>query len=241
MYRMYLADEKNTILLPVTPGKISTKINGKNKTITLINEGEVNMIKAPGLTDIAIDKLILPMMNQYPFAQYENGFQPAGYFLEKLSQFKNSQKPITFVLTRKSPDDKTLLFDTNMKVTLEQYEIVEDAGEGLDIVVKLDLKQYVFWGSKKLVIKKSNNVGNKLKAVGKKATRQTKTPATTYTVRTGDSLFNIAKKQLNDASKWKKIYELNKKVIESTAKKHGRKSSSNGKWIYAGTKLKLPT
>lgn len=50
----------------------------------------------------------------------------------------------------------------------------------------------------------------------------------------------IAKKQLNDASLWKTIYSLNKKAIEAEAKKRGRKSSSNGHWIYPGTKLKLP-
>lgn len=60
-------------------------------------------------------------------------------------------------------------------------------------------------------------------------------------VKSGDCLINIAKKQLNDGSKWQKIYSLNKTTIEAEAKKHGRKSSSNGHWIYPGTKLKLPS
>jgi nucleoid-associated protein YgaU len=50
----------------------------------------------------------------------------------------------------------------------------------------------------------------------------------------------IAKKQMNNASAWKKIYQLNQKTIENAARKHGRKSSSNGAYIYAGTVLKLP-
>ena len=50
----------------------------------------------------------------------------------------------------------------------------------------------------------------------------------------------IARKQLGDGSRWKEIYSLNKKVIEAEARKRGRKSSSNGHWIYPGTKLKLP-
>lgn len=38
---------------------------------------------------------------------------------------------------------------------------------------------------------------------------------------------------------WVALYELNKAVIEDTAKENGRASSSNGWWIYPGTVLKL--
>ena len=36
------------------------------------------------------------------------------------------------------------------------------------------------------------------------------------------------------------IYNANKSIIESTAKKYGKKSSSNGHWIYPGCKLTIP-
>ena len=36
--------------------------------------------------------------------------------------------------------------------------------------------------------------------------------ATTYTIKSGDSLSGIAQEQLGDASRWKEIYELNKDV-----------------------------
>ena len=41
-------------------------------------------------------------------------------------------------------------------------------------------------------------------------------------------------------SKWRNIYNANKKVIEAAAKKHGRRNSDNGHWIYPGTVLTLP-
>ena len=41
-YSVYLG----TMLLPVTPGKLTLKINNGNKTYCLMNEGEINALKA---------------------------------------------------------------------------------------------------------------------------------------------------------------------------------------------------
>ena len=62
----------------------------------------------------------------------------------------------------------------------------------------------------------------------------------TYIVKKGDTLMKIAKKTLGKSSKWERLYEINKKVIEEAAKKHGKKSSSKGKRLYPKTVLKIP-
>ena len=43
------------VLLPVPPEKLQIKINGSNKTITLMNDGEINILKNAGLTDIEFE------------------------------------------------------------------------------------------------------------------------------------------------------------------------------------------
>lgn len=252
-YEMYMRN----ILFPVTPGKMSVKINGANKTVTLINEGEVNLIKTPGLTEITIDELLLPTRQEYPFAKYLlDKFRRPQYYLKKLEKWKKKKKPIQFLLLRCTPDYKRLLWDTYFDCTIEDYEIIEDADKyGMDVCVKLHLKEYRHWGTKKLVKKKKKSKGTLVPSNGKKKdasagkketatvkkTRKAKEKATSYIVKSGDCLINIARKQLNDGSKWTKIYDLNKPVIEAEAKKRGRKSSSNGHWIYPGTVLKLPS
>lgn len=247
-------------LFPVTPGKITYKIKGSNKTVTLIDEGEVNFVKTPGLTEITIDELFLPNQ-EYPFASYiklkdEDGnrlagkdeYQPASDYLEKFEIWKKRRKPVHFVVSRTTPAGENLLWDTNLYVTIENYEIIEDADKyGMDIAVKLSMKEYRYFGAKKLVVKNSGkNKGQKnskkkdsnKKQVKKKKTRKTKDTPKMYTVKKGDRLMYIARKQLGDGSKWKSIYNLNKSVIEKTAKEHGK--SGNGYWIFPGTKLKLP-
>ncbi len=61
-----------------------------------------------------------------------------------------------------------------------------------------------------------------------------------YTVQKGDSLWNIAKHYYGSGTKCKDIYELNKQIIESEAKRRGRISSNNGYWIYPGMVLQIP-
>lgn len=61
-----------------------------------------------------------------------------------------------------------------------------------------------------------------------------------YTVQKGDSLWNIAKDHYGSGMKCKDIYELNKQMIESEAKRRGRMNSNNGYWIYPGMVLQIP-
>ena len=91
-YRLYM----DGILYPVTPSKITMKINGKNETVTLINEGEANILKSPGLTDVDFE-LLLPAV-QYPFAVYPNGFRPAKYYLDKLEALMSAKSAFQYLV-----------------------------------------------------------------------------------------------------------------------------------------------
>ena len=75
-YRFYLGG----VLLPVTPGKLSVKIENKNKTVTLIDRGEINLLKSPGLSEISFD-ILLPSQ-AYPFAN--ESVMPPRYYLSLL-------------------------------------------------------------------------------------------------------------------------------------------------------------
>ena len=70
----------------------------------------------------------------------------------------------------------------------------------------------------------------------KKSTKKKKT----YRIVQGDTLCGISRKKYKTESKWRNIYNANKKVIEAASKKHGRRNSDNGHWIYPGTVLTLP-
>lgn len=62
----------------------------------------------------------------------------------------------------------------------------------------------------------------------------------TYTVVPGDTLWAIAKRYYGSGTKYTIIYNANVDTIESTAKAHGKASSSKGHWIWPGEILVIP-
>ncbi|AVK85262.1 peptidoglycan-binding protein [Lysinibacillus sp. B2A1] len=213
MYNFFM----DGVQFPVAPPELSTKINGRNETIVLLNDGEVNVIKKPGLTDIEFE-VLLPNV-KYPFAVYTNGFQPATFYLEKLEKLKVDDKPFQFIVNRMMPNGN-LLFDTNMTVTIEDYEIIESAENGFDVTVRISLKQYKAYGNKRIVTKPataSSNASNTSNtATTQKAVVEQTRPTTgketpkTHTVKSGETLWAIAKKYLGDGSKYTELAKLNK-------------------------------
>lgn len=214
-------------LLPVTPSKLDVKIKNANKTLTLINEGEINILKKPGLTEVEFT-CDIPQV-KYPFAVYKSGFKGADYFLDIFEDLKNSRKPFQFIVCRALPSNKKL-FNTNIKVTLEDYKVTEDAGNGFDLTVKIKLKQWRGYGAKTVNI---TITATKPKAAVEPQREATTSPApaqaTTYTVVKGDCLWNIAKKFYGSGSKYTVIYNANKGVI-----------GGNPNLIYPGQVLTIP-
>jgi len=201
MYSFFLGG----LRLPVAPSKMSLKVSNKNRTIDLMNLGEVNILKAPGLSDISFE-FLLPAV-QYPFAVYDGGFVAPEQYLASLKKLKKDKKPFRFTVSRISPKGD-FLFETNMLVSLESYSIVEDAQNGLDIMVSVELKEYKSYGTQTLKIEASASDSEPAKAVIEEK-RPAKEPISQYTVKAGDSLWAICKKQLGDGSKYAEIAKLN--------------------------------
>lgn len=144
-YLFYL----DKVLLPIAPSKLQIKITNQNSTLNLINDGEVSILKKAGLSEVSFD-VLLPNVN-YPFASYNDGFQKAIYYLDKLEELKTSQEPFQFIITREFPSGDSL-HSTNMTVSLENYTITEQATQGFDVVVSISLKQYKSYGTKTCTI-----------------------------------------------------------------------------------------
>ncbi len=223
-YKCYLFGQ----LMPETPSKLTVKIKGKNKTLELLNEGEINFLRTPGLTEITLP-LTFPMLT---------ASRRPEYYLDLLEKAKTGRSTTQFIMTRTTPNGR-LLFDTNIKVSVEDYTITESATNGLDVSVEVNLKQYRDYGTKTIKVEteakkttaavtQQTQTAPKAATVTKERPATTAPKATTYTVKKGDCLWNIAKKYLGNGAKYNLIYNANKDKIK------------NPNLIYVGQVLTIP-
>lgn len=206
-YHFYLGK----CLLPIAPSKLQIKINSANKMLTLMDEGQINILKTPELTDIEFE-CDIPQV-EYPFAIYTSGFESAAVFLDYFEELKKVRKPFQFIVSRAMPSGKKLL-STNIKVSMEDYTITEQAGNGFDYTVKIKLKQYRDYGTKTVNIKFENSKATAT-VQQTRAAETSPAPANsqTYTVANGDCLWSIAKYFYGDGTKYTAIYHANNAVI----------------------------
>lgn len=208
-YKLYL----DGVLMPITPSKMTLKISNQNKAAMLINGEEINQLCSAGLSEVSFE-LLLPQIS-YPFA---NGrARSVSYYLSLLERLKTDKKPFQFILNRGE------YHYTNLTVSLESYEIAEDASDGFDSRVRVSLKQYRTYGTKRVTLTDSGQG-----AVTQARNAYTAPAVSEYTVKKGDCLWNIAKKYLGNGGRYKEIYALNRDKIV------------NPNLIYEGQVLTLP-
>lgn len=234
-YDFYFNIGGEVLTLPITPPSLNMKIGSNNKVVTLIDEGEVNILKSPSLVEFEFEARF--PMRKYPYSRDALNFET---YMNTFTDLKTEKTPFVFTVARSTPDGKGT-WGTTRRVTLEDLEIEEDADEGDDVLVSFSLKEYKDYGVKTLKTAESSAATTSTSEQPRNTDNKSSKP-TTYTVQQGDSLWSIAKKFYGDGSKGAGIYEANKAVIESAAEKYrGKgKGSSNGNYIYAGTVLVIP-
>lgn len=206
MYYFYMG----TMQIPIPPKELVTTINGKNETMDLLGKGEVNIIKPAGLTDVAF-KFLLPN-SDYPFNEsmlFKS--KKAKYYIDELEKLKTTKTVFQFIVVRMKPNGQMLAM-TNMKCTLENYTIEEDADNGFDSYANVSLKQWKPWGAKRIEIKTDKN------GVAKGSVKQDrpvdgKVVATQAKASKGQTLQQIVKKQLGNTDNLFQIAALNKIAV----------------------------
>lgn len=218
---IYLREKNGNreIRFPILPEKIPYK-SGKTEfaTYDIMNRGEVAIPTGVGLSQIGWEAEF-PGEGRQNDPSIRGTWQPPKYYHDTLEDWKAKGTLLTVIV---------IGYPFNFDVDISTYE-AEMSGPFGDMQYTIELQEH-------------RDITIKTEQV-KTSSPETKRPekkTTTYTIKTGDTLWRIAERLLGSGSKWKTIYDANKDIIESTAKKYGKKSSNNGHWIYAGVKLSIP-
>ena len=133
-YQFYM----NKILLPIPPETLTILSPNRNEVVELIDGSQINILKEPGLKEIQFE-ITIPQV-EYPFAVYQRGlkFRNPEIFIKEFEALKKSKKPFQFIINRYVPRIESgnkinSSFSTNLKVSLEEFQHVEDANNGFDL------------------------------------------------------------------------------------------------------------
>lgn len=185
----------------------------------ILNKGAVEVPSGTGLAKISWNSQ-LPGKNRKDNALQRGTWQEPSYYHKIFEDWLKKGTSLNVTVTG---------YPINKDVYLSSYQATPGGGFG-DMEYSIEFteeRDLTITATKKKTDQNSSN---------KRPAKKT----STYTVKKGDTLWGIARKKLKSGKKWKKIYKANKKIIESTAKKRGYKSSNNGWWIFPGTKLTIP-
>lgn len=197
----------NGIMLPVLPSSLEVKREGNNSTYELANIGEVTLCKTPKPAKISLEGMFTK--NYYPFITADYLEEPKSY-VDKIEGWFLDKKVIRFVAAG-------VEVPVSMRMTIEDFSYSESGGEVGDISYSISLKEYRDFEIKKVEIQIAKPV-----SPSTPPSRPTEAPkAKTHTVKKGDCLWAIAKQYYGDGSKYPKIYELNKSLMDAKNKGTG--------------------
>ena len=114
------------MLLPVTPSELTVKTGSCNKTVYILNLGEMNLPRKAGLREIRFRALI--PSEQYSFVQIQELFVPPVFFLGFFREIKQAGEPVQLLVFRSLADGREVLSET-LDVLLEEYTVSEYGGE----------------------------------------------------------------------------------------------------------------
>lgn len=117
----------------------------------------------------------------------------------------NKRKPIRFIFTSTG-------LKINIAASIEEFNYKEVAGNPGDFEYEISLKEYVFYAAKKVTLKTNTTPAGTTTTTTKKEPAKRadeRTKSKTVTIKSGDTLMKIAKRELGDGSRWKEIQKLN--------------------------------
>ncbi len=193
------------IQLPVTPSEIEVSQGTLNKTFTLTNGEQINILKSPKLKIISFSAL-LPRV-KYPFAVYDMGFKDAQFYITVLGELKKNLKPFPFAIVRIMPNGKKMFNMASMLVSLEEYKVIESAEEGFDVKVDITLKEYKTALTK--VVSLNQNEDGSVEVYEQNNRQALKDIPKSYVIQKNENLWEICRRILGDGSRYKEIAELN--------------------------------
>ena len=205
--------EREKIQFPVLPETFEVSFGNTNKTVDISGLGEIVILQDRAAIEVSWDSFF--PATKFPGVQVDSLTLPKT-LLKTICEWKSSDKPVHIILTGT---------DVNFFAAIQSIQPSEEGGDPDSIYYKIKLKEYREVKVRQVQV----NITTKVATVSSQATRtDNRVQEKTYTVKSGDCLWNIAKSLLGSVSRYTEIYNLNKDKIK------------NPNLIYPGQVLRIP-
>lgn len=202
----------DTFIFPVNPEEITIRRDKQFETVNLLSMGEVEVSQQEKVREIAFSSFF-PKEHDDRYCQCGGGDRHPDpqEAMNRLTALMNSKTPVQLIIS-----------DTvvNVLVTLSAHTSTFKGGEPGDVYFDVTFRTY-----RELKAKQLGQAGQ----LNAPARTDSKPLPKVYVVKSGDTLWAIAKQELGDSGKWKALYETNKTVI-----------GPNANLIRPGQKLVMP-
>lgn len=246
---------KDGFLLPLPPEKFDMSFQQDPRSYVAINQQEYTLPGAKRMAEIMLEGM-------FPWAtRFTGGWGPGGKpnYLPGYITTANFTSPAEcvrrFLALMKSaqpfyltvgpppnaPHSNTHpggLVGTGWKFTVTSFEYGEAFGHPGSYVFAMTLRQWIPTYPPRN--KTNNTTSGTTQGPVIKPPQDDRPKVKVYTIRSGDTLWDISARFLGSGTRWPQIYSLNRKVIEDECKRRGSSCYPRGWHIWPGTKLKIP-
>lgn len=256
------------ILLPLPPEKFDVTRSSDPRTFVSVNQRQYSLPGSKDLASVSLEGMFpysdpdkwgsFGKPNYLPRYITKDNFKTPTYLVKAFSKLMSNAQP--FNLTVGDPPGSTSNkekggfspFDgKSMTFTVVSFSWGEAFGHIGSYVFSLELKQWKptypetpsSTSSTTTTGTTGSTGGSKTPKPPRPVISRPQTPAPkprVYTIKSGDTLWDISVKYLGDGNQWKRIYSLNKRVLEDACKKNGASIYPHGWHLFAGTKIKIP-
>lgn len=215
-YQMWLTynAEKEKIQLPVLPERFETRNGSSNSSMNISGLGEIVIMQSRPALQFSFSSFF--PATKFPGVQVGSLTKPLT-LVQKINEWKTSKKPVHLIATACGVD---------LYASIEDFSYSEEGGDPGTYQYSITLKEY-----REITVRQVKvDIPKAVATVKKTEPRVDNTvQPRTYTVKSGDCLWNIAKKFYGNGAQYTKIYNANKGVI-----------GGNPNLIYPGQVLTIP-
>lgn len=221
-YEMTLIVEGREVALPVLPAKLKVTSPGKNETTTVLNLGEVLILRKKGLRTVAWDSFFPAHEAPYVTGRITDPVE----IVQAIQKARDKESPIRFLITGTD-------LDINVRMGVETFDYEERSGELGDFYYSIKLSEWKDYSPRRIILPPEPAKPAQAKEPERPAPAPEKK---THTVVKGDCLWAIAQKYYGNGSRYPEIYKANQSAIDGR-----NKGTGNPKYtIYPGQVFTIP-